>query len=171
MFNIIFKNVDLINKWWIELIKTINYFRNHFSIIDKSIIYYEIDTKKKSFFAHFRWIKTIDYVMKRKSITKWKKLISKSFSIMFVKYEKNHIYQIMRFKEIIYHVSFVIWIKKKREESLVEIANEISTKRLIMKLIESSTKKQVLELNSIIKSSTKKKALKSNSIIIFMFSS
>jgi hypothetical protein len=63
----------------------------------------------------------------------------------------------LRFNEIIYRVSFVIWIKKKREESLlVEISNKISTKRSIIESIKSSTKKQVLE---------------SNSIIIFIFSS
>jgi alkyl hydroperoxide reductase subunit AhpC len=68
MINIMLKNIDLNNKWWIELIKTINYFRNRFSMIDKSIILYEIDTKRKFFFAHFRWIETIDYVMKRHEI-------------------------------------------------------------------------------------------------------
>jgi hypothetical protein len=63
----------------------------------------------------------------------------------------------LRFNEIIYRVSFVIWIKKKREESLfVEISNEILTKRSIIESIEFSTKKQVIE---------------SNSIIIFMFTS
>jgi hypothetical protein len=108
MINIKLKNVDLNDKWWIELIKTINYFQNRFSMIDKSIIFYEIDTKKKFFFAHFRRIETIDYVMKRKSITKWKKLISRSFSIVFVKYEKNHIYRMLRLNEIIYRVLFVI---------------------------------------------------------------
>jgi hypothetical protein len=46
MINIMFKNVDLNNKWWIELIKTINYLRNRFSMINRSIILYEIDTKK-----------------------------------------------------------------------------------------------------------------------------
>jgi hypothetical protein len=150
MINIMLKNVDLNNKWWIELIKTINYFRNRFSMIDKSIIFYEIDTKRKFFFAHFRRIKIIDYVMKRKSITKWKKLISRSFSIMLVKYKKNHIYRMLRFNEIIYHVSSVIWIKKKREESLVEIADEVSAKRSIIESTEFSTKKQALKLNSII---------------------
>jgi hypothetical protein len=70
---------------------------------------------------------------------------------MLVKYEKNLIYRMLRFNEIIYRVSFVIWIKKKREESLfVKILNKISTKRSIIKLIESSTKKQIIELNSII---------------------
>jgi hypothetical protein len=34
MINIMLKNVDLNNKWWIELIKTINYFRNRFSMIN-----------------------------------------------------------------------------------------------------------------------------------------
>jgi hypothetical protein len=92
MINIMFKNVNLNDKWWIKLIKIVNYFRNRFSMIDKLIILYEVDTKKKFFFAHFRRIETIDYVMKRRSITKWKKLISKSFSIVLVKYEENHIY-------------------------------------------------------------------------------
>jgi hypothetical protein len=119
-------------------------------MIDKSIILYEIDTKKKFFFVHFRRIEIIDYVMKRKSITKWRKLISRSFSIVLVKYEKDHIYWMLRFNEIIYRVSFVIWIKKKREESFVEIANEISTKRSIIESIEFSTKRQALKLNSII---------------------
>jgi hypothetical protein len=105
MIIIMFKNVDLNDKWWIELIKTINYLRNRFSMIDKSIIFYEIDTKRKFFFVHFRRIETIDYVMKRKSITKWKKLISKSFSIVLVKYEEDHIYRMLRFNEIIYRVS------------------------------------------------------------------
>jgi hypothetical protein len=41
-------------------------------MIDKLIIFYEIDTKKKFFFVHFRRIETINYVMKRKSIIKWK---------------------------------------------------------------------------------------------------
>jgi hypothetical protein len=81
---------------------------------------------------------------------------------------RNHIYRMLRFNEIIYRVSSVIWIKKKREESLVEIADEISAKRSITKLIEFSTKRQVLESSSIIKFSTKRQALKSNSIIIFM---
>jgi hypothetical protein len=108
MINIILNNVDLNDKWWIELIKTINYFRNRFSMIDKSIILYKVDTKRKFFFAHFRRIETIDYVMKRKSITKWKKLISRSFSIVLVKYEENHIYRMLRFNEIIYRVSSVI---------------------------------------------------------------
>jgi hypothetical protein len=53
MINIMLKNVDLNDKWWIELIKTINYFRNRFSMIDKSIIFYEIDTKRKIFFCSF----------------------------------------------------------------------------------------------------------------------
>jgi hypothetical protein len=150
MINIIFKNVDLNDKWWIKLIKIINYFRNRFSMIDKSIIFYEIDTKKKFSFAHLCRIETIDYVMKRKSITKWKKLISKSFSIVLVKYEENHIYRMLRFNEIIYRVSSVIWIKKKREESfLVEISNK-SAKRSIFESIESSTKRQTFESNSII---------------------
>jgi hypothetical protein len=74
MIIIMLKNVDLNDKWWIELIKTINYFRNRFSMTSKSIISFEIDTERKFFFAHFRWIETTNYVMKRKSITKWKKI-------------------------------------------------------------------------------------------------
>jgi hypothetical protein len=108
MINIMLKNVDLNDKWWIELIKIVNYFRNRFSMINKSIVFYEIDTKKKFSFVYFSRIETIDYVMKRKSITKWKKVISRSFSIVFEKYEKNHIYSMLRFNEIIYRVSFVI---------------------------------------------------------------
>jgi hypothetical protein len=124
---------------------------------NKSIIFYEIDTKKKSFLAHIRRIETTNYAMKRKSITKWKKLAFKSFLVVLIDYEKNHIYRMIRFNEIIYRVSSVIWIKKKREESLfVEISDEISTKRSIIEFIESSTKKQ---------------AFKSNSIIILIFSS
>jgi hypothetical protein len=156
MINIMLKNVDLNDKWWIELIKIVNYFRNRSSMIDRSIIFYEIDTRKKLFLAHLRWIESIDYAMKRRLITRWKKLISKSFSIVLVKYEENHIYRMLRFNEIIYRVSSVIWIKKKREESFfVEISNK-STKRSVSESIESSTKRQVLE---------------SNSIIIFIFSS
>jgi hypothetical protein len=55
--------------------------------------------------------------MKRKLITKWKKLVLKSFFVVLVNYEKNHIYQILRLNEIIYLVLFVIWIKKKRKKS------------------------------------------------------
>jgi hypothetical protein len=113
MINIMLKNVDLNDKWWIELIKTINYLRNRFLMIDRLIIFYEIDTRRKFSFAYLRRIETIDYAMKRKSITKWKKLISRSFSIVLVKYEENHIYRMLRFNEIIYRVSSVIWIKKK----------------------------------------------------------
>jgi hypothetical protein len=150
MISIMLKNVDLNDKWWIELIKIINYLRNRFSIIDRSIIFYEIDTRRKFFFAHLRRIETIDYVTKRKSITRWKQLISRLFSIVLVKYEENHIYRMLRLNEIIYRVSSVIWIKKKREESsFVEISNK-SAKRSISESIESSTKRQVLESNSII---------------------
>jgi hypothetical protein len=151
MINIMLKNVDLNDKWWIELIKTINYFRNRFSMTNKSIIFYEIDTKRKSFLAHLRRIETTNYAMKRKSITRWKKLAFRFFLIMLVKYERDDIYRMLRFNEIIYRVSFVIWIKKKREESLfVEISNKISTKRSIIESIESSTKRQVIESNSVI---------------------
>ncbi len=108
MTSIMLKNIDLNDKWWIELIKTINYFRNRFSMTNKSIIFFEADTKWKFFFAHFRRIEITDYVMKRKSITKWKKFVLKSFSVVFVNYEKNHIYRMLRLNEIIYRVSFVI---------------------------------------------------------------
>jgi hypothetical protein len=108
MINIMLKNVDLNDKWWIELIKTINYFRNRFSMTNKSIIFFEIDTKRKFFFAHLRRIETTSYVMKRKSITKWKKLAFRSFFAVLVNYEKNHIYWMLRLNEIIYRVSFVI---------------------------------------------------------------
>jgi hypothetical protein len=157
MINIMFKNVDLNDKWWIELIKTVNYLRNRFSMTNRSIIFYEIDTKNKSFLAHLRRIETTSYVMKRKSVMKWKKLVLRSFLVVLVKYERNHIYRMLRLNEIIYRVSSVIWIKKKREESFfVEISNKASTKRSIFESIEFSTKRQIIE---------------SNSIIIFMFSS
>jgi hypothetical protein len=172
MINIMLKNIDLNDKWWIELIKTINYLWNRFSMTNKSIILYEIDTKRKSFFAHLRRIETTSYVIKRKLITKWKKLVLKSFFAVFVEYEKNHIYRMLRFNEIIYRVSSIIWIKKKREESLfVETLNEISAKRSIIELIESSTKKRVFESNSIIEFSMKRQSFESNSIIILIFSS
>jgi hypothetical protein len=139
MINIMLKNVNLNDKWWIELMKTINYFRNRFSMINKSIIFFEIDTKWKSFLAHLHRIETTNYVMKRKSITKWKKLIFISFFVVLVKYEKNHIYRMLRFNEIIYQISFVIWINEKREESsTVEIS---STKWSIIESIIFSTKK------------------------------
>jgi hypothetical protein len=132
----------------------------------------KLTRKKKSFFAHLRRIETTNYVMKRKSIKKWKKFVLRSFLAVLVKYERNHIYRMLRLNEIIYRVSSVIWIKKKREESLfVEILNEISTKRLIIKLIEFSTKKQAFESNSIIEFSTKRQFFESNSIVILIFSS
>jgi hypothetical protein len=150
MINIMLKNIDLNDKWWIELIKIINYLRNRFSMTNRSIIFYEIDTKRKSFLAYFRRIETTNYAMKRKSITKWKKLVFRSFFAVLVKYERNHIYRMLRFKEIIYRVSSVIWIKKKREESFfVKISNK-SAKRSISESIESSTKRQIFESNSII---------------------
>jgi hypothetical protein len=149
IISIMLKNVDLKDKWWIELIKTINYFRNRFSMTNKSIISFEIDTKRKFSFAQFRRIETMNYVMKRKSITKWKKFVLKSFFVVFVNYEKNHIYRMLRFNEIIYRVSFVIWIKKKRKESFFFIS-ETSTKRSIIESIIFSMKRQAFELNSII---------------------
>jgi hypothetical protein len=60
----------------------------------------------------------------------------------------------LRLNEIIYRVSSVIWIKKKRKESFLFIF-ETSIKRSIIDSIIFSTKKQIL---------------KSNSIIILMFS-
>jgi hypothetical protein len=63
MINIMLKNVDLNDKWWIELIKTINYFRNRFSMINRSIIFYKIDTKKN----HFSFI----FVESRQRATLW----------------------------------------------------------------------------------------------------
>jgi hypothetical protein len=155
MISIMLKIVDLNDKWWIELIKTINYLRNRFSITNKSITSFEIDTKRKLSFAHLRRIETTSYVMKRKSITRWQKLVLRSFLVVLVDYERDHIYRMLRFNEIIYRVSSVIWIKKKREKSSLFIF-ETSTKRSITDSVISSTKRQ---------------ALKSNSIIILMLSS
>ncbi len=146
MISIMLKNVDLDDKWWIELIKTVSYLRNRFSMIDRSIISYEVDTKRKSSLAHLRRIETIDYAMKRKSITKWKKLVLRSFSIVLVSYEKNHIYRMLRLNEIIYRVSSVIWIKEKHLHD-AEILIETSSKRSIFESINSSTKRQTLESN------------------------
>jgi hypothetical protein len=148
MTSIMLKNVDLNDKWWIELIKIINYFRNRFSMTNKLIIFFEANTRRKFFFAHFRRIETTDYVMKRKSITKWKKLAFKSFFVVLVNYERNHIYRMLRFNEIIYRVSFIIWINEKRKKSsIIEIS---STKRLIIESIIFSTKKQILKSNFVI---------------------
>jgi hypothetical protein len=139
MISIMLKKIDLKNKWWIEIIKIMNYFRNRFSMTSKSIISFEIDTERKFFFAHFRRIKTTNYVMKRKLGIKWKKLIFRSFFVVFVKYEKNHIYRKLRLNEIIYRVSFIIWINEKRKRlSIVKIS---STKRLNIESIIFSTKK------------------------------
>ncbi len=146
MINIMLKNVDLDDKWWIELIKTINYFRNRFSMIDRSIIFYEMNTERKLSLAHLRRIDTIDYAMKRKSITRWKKLALRWFSIVLVSYEKNHIYRMLRFNEIIYRVSSVIWIKEKHLHN-AEILIETSSKRSVFESINSSAKRQALESN------------------------
>ncbi len=148
MINIMLKKVDLNDKWWIELIKTVSYLRNRFSMIDKSITVYEVDTRRKFFLAYLRRIETIDYVMKRKSITKWKKLALRSFSIVLVRYEKNHIYRMLRFNEIIYRVSSIIWTKKKHSHN-VEISIETSSKRSVLESVNSSMKRQALESNSI----------------------
>ncbi len=147
MINIMLKNVDLNDKWWIELIKTINYLRNRFLMINKSIISFKIDTRWKFFFAYLRQIETTNYVMKRKSITKWKKLVFKSFFVVFVDYERNHIYRMLRLNEIIYRVSSVTWIKKSEKNHFFFIS-ETSTKRSITKSIIFSTKKQVLKFIS-----------------------
>ncbi len=53
----------------------------------------------------------------------------------------------LRLNEIIYRVSFVIWIKKKHLHD-VEISIETSSKRSIFESINSQTKRQILELNS-----------------------
>jgi hypothetical protein len=108
MINIMLKDVDLNNKWWIELIKTINDFRNRFSMIDKSIIFYEVNTKKKFFFVHYSSNQNNRLRYETKIDHEIKKLILRTFSIVFVKYEKNHIYRMLRLNEIIYRVSFVI---------------------------------------------------------------
>jgi hypothetical protein len=63
IINIMLKNVDLNDKWWIELIKTINYLRNRFSMIDKLIIFCEIDMKNFFF--------SLIFVESRQSITLW----------------------------------------------------------------------------------------------------
>jgi hypothetical protein len=134
--------------------KSINYLRNRFSMINRSITSFEIDTKRKFFLAHLRRIETTSYVMKRKSVRKWKKLVLRFFFAVLVEYEKDHIYRMLRFNEIIYRVSSVIWIRKKRKSFF--LISETSTKQLIIESDIFSTKKQVL---------------KSNSIIIFMSSS
>jgi glycosyltransferase involved in cell wall biosynthesis len=124
---------------------------------NKTIIFYEIDIKRKSFFAHLRQIETTSYVMKRKSITRWKKLAFKSFSVVFVNYEEDHIYQMLRFNEIIYRVSFITWVKEKTINS----STFESTKKHVFETIESFAKKQV------VKSIQKKFSI----IIIFMSTS
>ncbi len=116
-------------------------------MINKLIISFEINTRRKFSFVHLRRIKTMSYVMKRKSITRWKKLALRSFSVVLVNYEKDHIYRMLRLNEIIYRVSSVIWIKKKWKESLI---SETSTKRSIIDSIIFSTKKRILKSNSII---------------------
>jgi hypothetical protein len=77
-----------------------------------------------------------------------KKLILRSFSIVLVNYERNHIYRMLRFNEIIYRVSSIIWIKKKHLHD-VEISIETSSKRSIFESWNTTTKRQTLESNSI----------------------
>jgi hypothetical protein len=148
MISIMLKDVDLNDKWWIELVKTINYLRNRSSMTNRSITSFEVDTRRKFSLAHLRRIETTGYVMKRKSVTRWKKFVSKSFSVVLVDYERNHIYRMLRLNEIIYRVSSVIWIKKKRELSL--FISETSTKRFVIESSILSAKRQALEPNSII---------------------
>jgi hypothetical protein len=54
----------------------------------------------------------------------------------------------LRFNEIIYRISFVIWINEKRKKSsIIEIS---LTKRSIIELIIFLTKKQILKSNFVI---------------------
>jgi hypothetical protein len=74
------------------------------------------------------------------------------------------------FNEIIYRVSSVIWIKKKREELFfVEISNKTSAKWSIIESIKFSTKKQVIESNSIIILMSSSQ-LNQSTVVVWLFS-
>jgi hypothetical protein len=148
MINIMFKNVDLNDKWWIELIKTINYFRNRFSMIDRSIILYEIDTRKKLFFAHFRRIETIDYAETKIDHEMRKNNLQIVFDRSREVRKRSHLSNITSQRN---HLScFVDHLKTMKKHSHdVEISIETSSKRSAFESFNSSTKKQILKSNSI----------------------
>ncbi len=124
-------NVDLNNKWWIELIKIINYLRNRFLMTNKLIILYEIDTKRKSFFAHLCRIETKNYVMKRKSITKWKKLV---FKIVFRRarkiLEESHLLNVTSQRNhlscLVCHMNLWHYVKIENVESVDSVLTSIN---------------------------------------------
>jgi hypothetical protein len=115
MINAMLKNADLSNKWWIELIKTINYLRNRSSIVNRDVIFYETINDVKLILSNLQQIETINYVITRKLATRWKKFQNRAFQTVFVDYEKDHIYRMLISNETI--IAFSQSFEKTRNVS------------------------------------------------------
>jgi hypothetical protein len=131
------KNVNLSNKWWIQIRQTINYLRNRFSVTNRSIISYKIFINSKLFLNYLKRVEIKDLIMIRKSSTKWQKLQNQAFKITLFNYEKNHIYRMLISKNKVYRVQNVIWKNQKRFKKIIDDVVESFAKKQVIKSLES----------------------------------
>ena len=99
--NIFFKNNNLYFKWWFELINTINYLRNIYSITSlinnnkKSIILYKTFINYLYNYNFFRRIDQKNEYQIIKFNTNYKKFDNYKISNVLINYKNEHIYQII----------------------------------------------------------------------------
>ena len=91
--------IKLNRRWWLKLLIIVNYFRNRVFVADWNIILYEIWTNSSSSLSHICSIDKFEYVLSRKLVIDWIHKRSRNSLIMFIEYQKNHIYKMMHFDD------------------------------------------------------------------------
>jgi hypothetical protein len=151
MINIMLKNVDLNDKEWIELIKTINYFRNRSSMIDKSIIFLRNWHEKKNSFSFI-------FVESKQSITLWNVNRSRNekkidLKIIFDRArkirKKSHLSNVAFQRDFL--SCFVCHLNQEKTRRIIFHENLKQINKMINLWINRNfDEKQIFELNSII---------------------
>ena len=87
--------IKLNRRWWLELLIIVNYLRNRVFVANRNIILYEIWMNSSSSLSHIRSIDKFEYVLNQKLVINWTHKKSRDSLIMFIEFQKDHIYKMM----------------------------------------------------------------------------
>ena len=136
---------SLNKKYWFEIVKIVNYFRNRQYNFNFDCNFYEKNLDRKLKFIHFRKIENMKFVNIHFETTDWKKKKFRKIYCKFFDYENDNIYRLFVFDDFIYRFDKVSWLTSNIKRK----TNQSSKKSLFEQIKKKVKQKTFFQINKI----------------------
>ena len=136
---------SLNKKYWFEIVKIVNYFRNRQYNFNFDCNFYEKNFDRKLKFTHFRKIENMKFVNIHFETTDWKKKKFRKIYCKFFDYENDNIYRLFVFDDFIYRFDKVSWLTSNIKRK----TNQSSKKSLFEQIKKKVKQKTFFQINKI----------------------